>query len=146
MNTQDSDNPAALRVLGRVIGRNPLGWFVAVAIVAVLGFFIFKSENPPATSKRPSEIFRPPDRTDENQQFRYYLEGYGTGNERGAVAEALLDREQAERVLEARALFDGDPADARKHGQRAADYMMAAKIYVKTGKYPPGFDADLATK
>lgn len=40
--------------------------------------------------------------------------------------------------------FKGD--EERKHLQRAADYELAARIYYETGKYPPGFDADLSTK
>jgi hypothetical protein len=62
------------------------------------------------------------------------------------AAEAYLERAYQEEIFAERARHDGDQAEARKHDQRSADYLMAARFYVHQGHEPRGFDADLATK
>jgi hypothetical protein len=62
------------------------------------------------------------------------------------VARALRWRAWQEIELANLAAQDYAGEEERKHLQRAADFELAAATYFKTGKYPPGFDADLATK
>jgi hypothetical protein len=68
------------------------------------------------------------------------------GKKRQKVYRALIERANSEAWLAHNAWCDLDDDRSRKHQQRANDYKLAADIFCQTGKFPPGFDADLATK
>ena len=68
------------------------------------------------------------------------------GKKRQKVYRALIERANSEAWLAHEAWCDLDDDRSRKHQQRANDYKLAADIFCQTGKFPPGFDADLATK
>jgi hypothetical protein len=113
-----------------------------ICIATVWGLVVLVNYVREATKPEVRE-FRSPQLTDESTHLRY---SWRYGNINREVALALLDRFDKECVIQAKAEFDGDSSNAREHAQRAADYLMAAKVFYSTGKYPPGFDSDLATK
>ena len=115
---------------------------ICIATIWALVVFVNYIRTPTATIK--VRQFSLPRLSYESTSLRNRW-SYGPQTNRD-VAMALLERSDTELEIQAKAEFDGDAKNAREHAQRAADYLMAAKVFYSTGKYPPGFDSDLATK
>ena len=117
---------------------------ICIAVVwAILVFVSYVRHSPRPTSDVVVRRFRSPGLSYESKNLR---DSWSYQNTNHDVAMALLERSDTEFEIQAKAEFDGDAKNARDHAQRAADYLMAAKVFYSTGKYPPGFDSDLATK
>jgi hypothetical protein len=95
------------------------------------------------------QLFAHDDRKSQTKYGRFERNVYehcGGVDDRKGMYHALFDRANEEVSLanDAWRAFDDDRA--RWHAQRASDYKFAAQCYCETGKFPPGFDSDLATK
>ena len=83
----------------------------------------------------------------KSERFHYTnVDGSKPYNKNSSIYEALISRANSEIQLANAAYESGDDVESRQHKQRASDYKLAADYYYEKGEFPPGFDADLATK
>jgi len=99
-------------------------------------------EVPQVLSEREKKV------ADRKSERFHYTNFYGlkSYNNNSSIYEALISRANSEIQLANAAYQSGDDVESRQHLQRASDYKLAADYYYEKGEFPPGFDADLATK
>lgn len=83
--------------------------------------------------------YNEPDKSYITDPVKIYCKNYN-------VYQALISRANTEIGLANLAYQSGDDVERRQHLQRASDYKLAAEYHCEKGEFPPGFDADLATK